>query len=68
MLVLSRKLGEEIIIGDRVRVKVVGLQGNRVKLGIVAPEDVTIHREEIQHLRREFCEPMTNPDEAIIVD
>ena len=42
MLVLSRKIGEEIIIADRIRVKVVGIQGNRVKLGIVAPEDLIL--------------------------
>jgi carbon storage regulator len=57
MLVLSRKIGEEIIIADRIRVKVVGIQGNRVKIGIVAPEDVAIHRQEIYQIRREFAEP-----------
>jgi carbon storage regulator len=57
MLVLSRKIGEEIIIADNIRVKVVGVQGNRVKLGVVAPEDVTIHREEIYRIRAEFGEP-----------
>ena len=57
MLVLSRKIGEEIIIADRIWVKVVGIQGNRVKIGIVAPEDVAIHRQEIYQIRREFAEP-----------
>jgi carbon storage regulator len=57
MLVLSRKIGEEIIIADNIRVKVVGVQGNRVKLGVVAPEDVTIHREEIFRIRATFGEP-----------
>ena len=65
MLVLSRKLGEEIVIADRIRVKIVGIQGNRVKLGIVAPEEVTIHREEIHRVRKEFAEPM--PDRVEVV-
>lgn len=65
MLVLSRKIGEEIIIADRIRVKVVGIQGNRVKLGIVAPEDVTIHRQEIYQIRREFVEPSSNGTPAV---
>ncbi len=65
MLVLSRKIGEEIIIADRIRVKVVGIQGNRVKLGIVAPEDVAIHREEIHRIRKAFAEPA--PDQAEII-
>lgn len=66
MLVLSRKVGEEIIIADRIRVKVVGIQGNRVKLGIVAPEDVAIHRQEIYQIRREFVEPSTNGAEVVV--
>jgi carbon storage regulator len=44
MLVLSRKLDEVITIGDGVQVKVLGVSGNRVKLGICAPVDITIHR------------------------
>jgi carbon storage regulator len=54
MLVLSRRLGEEIIIAGHIRVKLVAVQGNRVKLGIVAPDDVTVHREEIHRQRFEF--------------
>jgi len=54
MLVLSRKIGEEIVIAGHIRVKVVAVQGNRVRLGIVAPEDVTVHREEIHRQRMEF--------------
>jgi len=60
MLVLSRKIGEEIVIADNIRVKIVGMQGNRVKLGIVAPDDVTIHREEIHRVRKEFAEPVAD--------
>jgi carbon storage regulator len=56
MLVLSRRLGEEIIIDGNIRVKVVAVQGNRVKLGIVAPDDVAVHREEIHRQRMEFVD------------
>jgi carbon storage regulator len=47
MLVLSRKLNESIIIGDRIKITVVGLRGNHVRIGIEAPGDVTIMREEL---------------------
>jgi carbon storage regulator len=47
MLVLSRKLNESIVIGDQIRITFVGLRGNHVRLGIEAPRDVTIMREEL---------------------
>ncbi|GMR05335.1 MAG: carbon storage regulator CsrA [Thermodesulfobacteriota bacterium] len=47
MLVLTRKSGETIRIGDNIRVVVVEVKDNHVKLGIDAPQDCTIHREEI---------------------
>lgn len=47
MLVLSRKLGEEIVIGGNVRVRVVAVNGNQVRLGFTAPADVLIRREEL---------------------
>ena len=47
MLVLSRKLGEAIIIGDGIRVTVLDTGGGRVKLGVVAPAEVPVHRQEI---------------------
>ena len=55
MLVLSRRIGEEIVIADNIRVKVVAVHGNRVRLGIVAPQEVTVHREEIHRQRMEFA-------------
>jgi carbon storage regulator len=48
MLVLSRKRGEEIVIGNSITVTVLAMNGERVKLGIVAPVEVPVHREEIQ--------------------
>ena len=47
MLILTRKLGESITIGDRIRVSVLGIRGRQVRLGIDAPSDVVVHREEI---------------------
>ena len=47
MLVLSRKVGEEVVIGDNIRVIVVAVHGNQIRLGFQAPEHVTIFREEV---------------------
>ena len=47
MLVLTRKIGEKVMIGDDVSVTILGLFGNHVRLGIKAPKSVDIHREEI---------------------
>ena len=48
MLVLSRKSGQRIVIGDCITVTVLEIQGNRVKLGFEGPAEVPIHREEIR--------------------
>ncbi|AFJ01982.1 Carbon storage regulator [Methylophaga frappieri] len=47
MLILTRKVGESLIIGDDVVVNVLGVKGNQVRIGVDAPKDVTVHREEI---------------------
>lgn len=47
VLALSRKKGESIIIGSDVEIIVLGISGDQVKLGIVAPKDITVHRKEI---------------------
>lgn len=47
MLVLSRKLGEQICIGDETQITVLGIQKGRVKLGLVAPPELSIHRQEL---------------------
>lgn len=54
MLVLTRKVGESIVIGDNIVVTVTAVQGNKVRLGITAPPEVTVHRNEVQQLRNEF--------------
>jgi carbon storage regulator len=47
MLVLTRKVGEEILIGDQIKIKVIEISGNKVRLGIDAPATLRIYREEI---------------------
>lgn len=48
MLVLSRKKNESIIINDNIRIVVVEVQGDKVRLGIEAPKDIPVHRQEVQ--------------------
>jgi carbon storage regulator len=55
MLVLSRRIGEEIIINDNIRVTVVAVKGDRVRLGIVAPRDVAVDRSEVRERRMQFA-------------
>jgi len=47
MLILTRRVGETLMIGDSVTVTVLGVKGNQVRVGINAPKDVAVHREEI---------------------
>jgi len=54
MLVLSRKVGEEIIIGDDIHVTVVAVQGDKVRIGITAPKEVAVDRQEIHDKRINF--------------
>ena len=53
MLILTRRVGETLMIGDSVSVTVLGVKGNQVRIGINAPKDVAVHREEIfQRIQR----------------
>jgi carbon storage regulator len=47
MLILTRKVGEVLVIGDEIEVTVLGVRGQQVRLGIKAPKDVSVHRQEI---------------------
>lgn len=53
MLILTRKSGEGIRIGDHITLKVIEIRGNQVRLGIEAPRDMSVHREEIYALIQE---------------
>ena len=54
MLILTRRIGETLMVGDEVTVTVLGVKGNQVRLGVNAPKDVAVHREEIyQRIQRE---------------
>lgn len=47
MLILTRRVGETLMVGDEVTVTVLGVKGNQVRIGVNAPKDVSVHREEI---------------------
>lgn len=65
MLILTRRVGETLMIGDDVTVTVLGVKGNQVRIGISAPKEVAVHREEIYQRIQKERESETDGDAPV---
>jgi len=66
MLILTRRVGETLIIGDNVTVTVLGVRGNQVRIGVNAPKEVTVHREEIYERNQKEKDGDSSPQRGIV--
>ena len=66
MLILSRKTGETVVIDGRIRVKVIRVEGDVVKIGIDAPAEVSIHRQEIYDEIQRSNKEAATPDQPVV--
>ena len=63
MLILTRRVGESVMIGDEVTVTVLGVKGNQVRIGVTAPKSVSVHRQEIyERIRAEQADGEEAPE------
>jgi carbon storage regulator len=66
MLILSRKSGETVVIDGRIRVKVIRVEGDVVKIGIDAPADISIHRQEVYDEIQRSNQEAATPDQPVV--
>ena len=64
MLILTRRVGESLVVGRRITISVLGVKGNQIRLGIEAPRDVPVHREEVAERSRYDTSTTGCEDEA----
>jgi carbon storage regulator len=63
MLILTRRVGETVMIGDEIAVTVLGVKGNQVRIGVTAPRTVSVHRQEIyERIRKERDDSASSQD------
>ena len=63
MLILTRRVNESLVIGDNVTVTILGVKGNQVRIGVNAPRDVSVHREELTHKDDATSSPQADNDD-----